>query len=269
MRTSSRAILTSPAFLLALGLLALNDWVLEPAFGNWITGKLSDFAGVFALPLLWCAFFPARRKTGFLLTAVCFMLWKSPLVEQLLAAWNSLGVLHLRRVVDYSDYVALVTLAPAYRIARHYDTGSLGAPPLSPVRRIGALASAFVAVLILAADSVAPPSYPLRDTSAYSIEASRSDVRNGLDALGFQIFNGGRDLGIHADTLALHIRQPPERDVHITIEVKDAAPSGVSLTLLAARAFGPPPNTSSLVQAFEKQVIAPLREWVASHGGTR
>jgi len=44
----------------------------------------------------------------------------------------------------------------------------------------------------------------------------------------------------------------------------------VTLTLLAASAFGPPPNTPALVQAFEKQVVAPLRQWVANHrAGTR
>ena len=51
------------------------------------------------------------------------------------------------------------------------------------------------------------------------------------------------------------------------MEVKEASPAEVTLTLLAARTFGPAPNTSSLEQAFEKQVVAPLRDWVASHRG--
>jgi hypothetical protein len=45
--------LLAPLPLVALGVLALNDWVLKgSAVPNWLTGKLSDFAGVFAFPLV-------------------------------------------------------------------------------------------------------------------------------------------------------------------------------------------------------------------------
>jgi hypothetical protein len=266
MRTASRALLTSPAFLLAVGVLAVNDWALKPTFDNWITGKLSDVAGLFALPLLCCAFFPARRKEVFGLVTVAFLLWKSPLVDPALAGWNSLGVWHLRRVVDYTDYIALLMLAPAYRLARRHTASSLGAP-VSPARRVGAVLSAAGAVLVFAADVVAPPRYPLPDVASYTVAASRTDVQNGLQALGFSVRDLSRAEGriMRADTLALDIRQPPERDVAISIEVKEASPTEVRVTLLEARTFGPAPNTSSLERAFEKQVVAPLRDWVASH----
>ena len=268
MRTASRALLTSPAFLLAVGVLAVNDWALKPTFDNWITGKLSDIAGVFALPLLCCAFFPARRKAVFVLVAVAFLLWKSPLVDPALAGWNSLGVWHVRRVVDYTDYIALLVLAPSYRLARHPTASSLGAP-VSPARRVGAVLSAAGAVLVFAADSVAPPQYAVPDLASYSVAASRTDVQNGLQALGFGVRNLSRAerRDTRADTLALDIRQPPEREVDISMEVKETSPAEVTLTLLAARTFGPAPNTSSLERAFEKQVVAPLRDWVASHRG--
>jgi hypothetical protein len=98
---------------------------------------------------------------------------------------------------------------------------------------------------------------------------SRTDVRNGLQAIGFRVWDLSRAEGrdTRADTLALDIREPPERDVDISMEVKEASPAEVTLTLLAARTFGPAPNTSSLQRAFEKQVVAPLRDWVASHRG--
>ncbi|MEO8700063.1 MAG: hypothetical protein ABI867_08470 [Kofleriaceae bacterium] len=45
--------LLAPLPLFALGLLALNDWVLKGSSAPaWLTGKLSDFAGVFAFPLV-------------------------------------------------------------------------------------------------------------------------------------------------------------------------------------------------------------------------
>lgn len=55
-RSSWRERLRLPEFfaplpLAAVGLLALNDHVLKSAYGNWITGKLSDVAICFFLPL--------------------------------------------------------------------------------------------------------------------------------------------------------------------------------------------------------------------------
>ena len=268
MRTASRALLTSPAFLVAVGVLAVNDWALKPTFDNWITGKLSDVAGVFALPLLCCAFFPARRKEVFAFVAVAFLLWKSPLIDPALAGWNSLGVWHLRRVVDYTDYMALLALAPAYRLARRTATSSLGAPVFSSTRRLGAVLSAAGAILVFAADSVSPPSYPLPDMASYTVAASRTDVQNGLQALGFRVWRlSAEGHQTRPDTLALDIREPPERDVGISIEVKQASPAEVTLTLVEARTFGPAPNTSLLERAFEKQVVAPLRDWIARHRG--
>ena len=48
----SRSILGNPFFLGSLGLLILNDQFLKSHFGNAITGKLSDFAGLFVVGFL-------------------------------------------------------------------------------------------------------------------------------------------------------------------------------------------------------------------------
>ena len=44
-----RSRLTHPAFTGAVALLAVNDHVLKPLVGGWLTGKLSDVAGVFVV----------------------------------------------------------------------------------------------------------------------------------------------------------------------------------------------------------------------------
>ncbi|MBP9088704.1 MAG: hypothetical protein KBG15_21450 [Kofleriaceae bacterium] len=55
------ALLTHPMALISLGLLVLNDWVLKPSAGfralgsgagGWLTGKLSDAAGLVLGPLV-------------------------------------------------------------------------------------------------------------------------------------------------------------------------------------------------------------------------
>ena len=42
----------APLTLTALAVLIVNDWLLKPAIGGWLTGKLSDVAGVIAAPLV-------------------------------------------------------------------------------------------------------------------------------------------------------------------------------------------------------------------------
>src|SRR5918995_4450814 len=48
-------VLASPVFVLALVVLVLNDHVLKQAWPGWVTGKLSDVAGLVVAPLLLAA----------------------------------------------------------------------------------------------------------------------------------------------------------------------------------------------------------------------
>lgn len=59
MQKRNFSILVSPGFLLCLCLLLLNDFILKSEFHNALTGKLSDFAGLFIFPL----FFSALRQS--------------------------------------------------------------------------------------------------------------------------------------------------------------------------------------------------------------
>ena len=51
-RDQPGALLLHPLSIVAVGLLVLNDHVLKDRWGNTLTGKLSDVAGVFVFPLL-------------------------------------------------------------------------------------------------------------------------------------------------------------------------------------------------------------------------
>ena len=63
------SILASPGFL-ALSLLIVNDFVLKPLLNNPLSGKLSDFAGLFVFPLFWVALFPRLRNSIYLFTLI-------------------------------------------------------------------------------------------------------------------------------------------------------------------------------------------------------
>ena len=103
------ATLTSAPFVMALIVLLANDWWLKEAFPGFVTGKLSDFAGiaVVALPL----FAVARRGWWvYLLLLGAFAWWKSPLSAQFIGFANAWLPMRIGRVVDYGDLAALCLL---------------------------------------------------------------------------------------------------------------------------------------------------------------
>lgn len=111
---NSRPLLLSPLFLIGLFLLLLNDFYLKAAFSNFLTGKLSDFAGLFIFPLFWSAFFPKRKMSIYISTALFFIFWKSSFSQFIIDGWNSFGIFSIGRVVDFTDLIALAILPFSY-----------------------------------------------------------------------------------------------------------------------------------------------------------
>lgn len=136
-------ILISYVFLGGLFLLLLNDFVLKGLYGNWLTGKLSDFAGLFIFPLFWTALFPRYKTPIFWFTALAFIFWKSPYSQPFINIWNNMGVLTLGRVVDYTDLIALSMLPLAW-YADNYKN-KLKVLKVSPVFPIVVASFAFMA----------------------------------------------------------------------------------------------------------------------------
>jgi len=101
--------LASPLFLITVLLLVVNDWYLKTAYANTLTGKLSDFAGLFGLPFFLSALFPGKVKWWYGLTAIIFIFWKSVLAQPFIDTFNHIGV-PVNRTVDYSDCLALSIL---------------------------------------------------------------------------------------------------------------------------------------------------------------
>jgi hypothetical protein len=125
--------LLAPLPLAMLLVLAFNDWVLKGSSAPvWLTGKLSDFAGLFAFPLVVTAAsdlasaalarlgvawdFTLRRwklATTIALTAIVFAAMKlSPVVGSWVEAlWSGLVPGDSAIYPDRSDVIALVVLA--------------------------------------------------------------------------------------------------------------------------------------------------------------
>jgi hypothetical protein len=132
--------LTHPAALAAIALLGLNDHVLKACFPCFLTGKLSDFAGVFFFPLLLTALadtglmlldsagrrlgtgirFDYSLTRGKILTALAFTLVFFSLLKMsgsfraaYVACMAAVGI-PASVCPDVTDLAALVMLLPAY-----------------------------------------------------------------------------------------------------------------------------------------------------------
>lgn len=110
-------LLLHPAFIASLFILLLNDITLKYEFHNAITGKLSDFCGLFVFSLFWMVLFPRHRKTVAVVTAIVFCWWKSSYSSTFIEAWNAYMPFDITRVVDYSDLSALIVLPLAQKLA--------------------------------------------------------------------------------------------------------------------------------------------------------
>lgn len=116
--------LCSVWFIAALSLLLLNDYYLKGAYHNWITEKLSDFAGLFVLSVFLMAVWPQRKVVIAWGAGITFLIWKSSLSQPAIDYWNALPLMRVDRTIDYTDAIATVMLPlafsyrPSFRLPR-------------------------------------------------------------------------------------------------------------------------------------------------------
>lgn len=110
--------LLHPAFVSALLLLIVNDHLLKATFHNAITGKVSDFAGVFALAYFLAILVGRWPTLLHLIVALAFTWWKSPASQPFIDTWNTAPWFDIARVVDPTDLLALIVLPGSLAILR-------------------------------------------------------------------------------------------------------------------------------------------------------
>lgn len=114
--SSKLQVLVTWPFLISLSILLLNDLYLKAACHNWITGKLSDFSGLFMVTMLFYALLPRYRWLIGLIIASLFAVWKSPLSDPAIKFLQSQGIPYFGRVVDYSDVTAILMIPLAMAV---------------------------------------------------------------------------------------------------------------------------------------------------------
>ncbi len=101
-------------FIVSVVLLLLNDFFFKYYFHNFITGKLSDFAGLFAFPFFISIFLNKKIKEVYISVALFFIYWKSEYSQGLITVFHQLNF-NIDRVVDYTDLIALTILPLSYK----------------------------------------------------------------------------------------------------------------------------------------------------------
>jgi hypothetical protein len=128
-----------PLPLAMVALLALNDHYLKNQYPSWLTGKISDFAGLFFFPLFVCALVCVFVNFTFRRGQVPLTLNKALLLATVLATslifvavkqWPAANLFYVeamasmgfpsRLLMDGTDLVALVALSGTYIYGRRY-----------------------------------------------------------------------------------------------------------------------------------------------------
>ncbi len=178
-RSRALAIFTTWPFVLALLTLLVNDWVLKQAYPGFLTGKLSDFAGIAVVALLLFAAFPRHARAIYLAIAGAFLWWKSPASGGFIAFMSAAQPLNIGRTVDYWDLIALAVLPACAKFAASEPRSFVS----SAARRRWVLPPLFAATLF----GVMATSTPIyrQDFNVRAVESAAPIPRDAIvDSIG-------------------------------------------------------------------------------------
>ncbi len=119
MKRSNHYFIFNWVFITGLLVLALNDHYLKQHYHNWLTGKLSDFAGLLIFPMFLQFVFPRLSGWSVILTGLLFIFWKLPISSGFIHFYNTFTLIPISRTLDYSDYIALAVLPLTWYLMRH------------------------------------------------------------------------------------------------------------------------------------------------------
>lgn len=245
---SNYKIFTTTWFLLGLSLLLLNDFVLKELLGNWFTGKLSDFAGLFIFPLFWTAFFPRQKKSIFIFTGLLFILWKSPLSQHLIDSWNSFDVFYISRVVDYTDLIALSILPLAFYLeSNKLHLTSVQTRPIFPI------------VITAFAFGATSYSSQVEVNKPYTVNAPKDSIVNRIQRLdSVYLLNPSQPSVANRDTIWLSIPNDIcQGFVEAKISFEKHQDTSTTITLLNTRYSCPKGGNDkkNIVTSFKEKII--------------
>jgi hypothetical protein len=128
--------------------LIANDFWFKRAWPGFVTGKLSDFAGIAIVAWMLLALTPGRRWIAYSSVSLAFGWWKSGLSQPFIDAVNALSPWPIARVVDFTDLMALSVLiicrpvsSPFKRPASFRNPRRWMVPPLAVLTSLSLMAT--------------------------------------------------------------------------------------------------------------------------------
>ena len=173
-------------FVIGLIVLILNDFYLKYEYGNFLTGKLSDFAGLLIFPMFVAAIIPKLKKSISIITGIGFLIWKLPLFTSVVDLINQLPFVSIYRVIDYSDYIALLILPLSHYLINYHEFR-----PIIKVERVKYFSR--LALLGISFFAFCATSVPWREMpqgtiyigDAYNIKLPKDSVIASIQRLGY------------------------------------------------------------------------------------
>jgi len=205
--------LLNPVFITGLFVLLCNDFFLKAAWGNALTGKLSDIAGVCILPLFIAFLFPGRKWLALGFTVLFFIFWKTELSTPFLDGWNAFIPYSLGRVVDYTDLLVLPVLLLSARVLKNPEHFTLTYMYTSPPVRLGVL---FLAVFAFGATSRARDMLFYGEYRSIRIDKQYT-VPYSIDSSLLILSRLPAPVEVYSDHTHTLVGKKPERDVWLSI----------------------------------------------------
>lgn len=178
----------NPIFIACLMALLINDFYLKHSFSNTLTGKISDFAGLIIFPIFITYIFPKTKKWISIATGILFIIWKTPIVTPFIEAINQIFPLKIQRVIDYSDYWALIVLPIAHIIINRDRKLTFNSSKLLNFIKIGLASLSFFAIC---ATSMPPPYEIPKGTiyigEEYTIKKTKEETIEMIKSLGYNV----------------------------------------------------------------------------------
>ncbi|HZS08636.1 MAG TPA: hypothetical protein VFD58_27630 [Blastocatellia bacterium] len=266
MQKRNLSILISPGFLICLCLLLLNDFVLKQAFHNWLTGKLSDFAGLFVFPLFFTAFFPRFKTSIYIITGLAFIFWKLPSSQPLIEVWNRQEVHPVGRTPDSTDLLALISLPLSFIYEDHcirFKTGLVKAALVS-----------VISIVAFSATSYRLPHYRIEYFKDYNFEVSQGELMKRIDRLKKVNFYEKRlqeRLLDHEPAYQSQLRASRPLQFEVGLSQQDyygragilviSDGGGSRITLVGMDLYGQnKPGKGEVLKYFEEEFVEPLRK---------
>ncbi|WP_204353248.1 toxin-antitoxin system YwqK family antitoxin [Pedobacter yulinensis] len=194
----------------------MNDFFLKTAFHNVLTGKLSDFCGLFIFAVFWSVVFPRYRLWVFVSTALLFIYWKSAHASPVIGLVSDY-VFKINRTIDPTDLIALSMLLLAWRFL---ENGPVFFITNSLVRQLSAFFIALVTVFSFCATSQQRYVQSF-DQPQYLLFKSDAPADSGANTKPFEYYQFDSLLVVKVNELYTTRRPVADDDYDKNVTLKD------------------------------------------------